>query len=130
MKGPISFKKLVRGAEQVKKRAYAPYSKYKVGAALLAGSGKIYSGCNIENASYPASLCAERVAISKAVSEGEKSFQALALVSNRASKPMPCGLCRQVLWELAGDIEIIIRHGASTENIRLSKLFPKPFQMK
>ncbi|MGB9553294.1 MAG: cytidine deaminase, partial [bacterium] len=89
----INWEFLVKEAQNAQGRAYAPYSSFRVGAALLASSGRLYTGCNIENASYPLSICAERVAIFKAVSEGEKEFLAMALVSDSHSLSAPCGAC-------------------------------------
>lgn len=101
-----NYTQLVDAARKARKNAYAPYSKYKVGAAVLAKSGKIFSGCNIENAAYPSGLCAERVAIFKAVSEGEREFVAIAVVTSNCGSP--CGACRQVLSEFAEDDAVII----------------------
>ncbi|MBM3130202.1 MAG: cytidine deaminase [Chloroflexi bacterium] len=97
---------LVTRARAARQNAYAPYSRYAVGAAVLAKSGKIYTGCNIENAAYPSGLCAERVAIFKAVSEGEREFTALAVVTANAGAM--CGACRQVLSEFAADDAVIV----------------------
>lgn len=82
--------------------AYCPYSKFRVGCALLAASGKIYTGCNVENAAYPAGICAERTAITKAVSEGDTAFRAIAVITDAPSCSSPCGVCRQVIREFAG----------------------------
>jgi cytidine deaminase len=122
-----NLKGLLEAAHRIRRRAYAPYSKYRVGAALLTADGKIYTGANIENASYPAAVCAERVAIFKAVSEGRKRFKALAVAADPGKKPWPCGVCRQVLWELAGDIEIVIQVGKKQESRKLKGLYPDPF---
>jgi len=97
---------LVRIANQVRKWAYAPYSKYLVGAAVLTDSGQVYDGVNIENAAYPVTVCAERVAIFKAVSNGEKEFQAIAVVTKNGG--MPCGSCRQVMAEFSPEMLVII----------------------
>jgi cytidine deaminase len=102
----INLSPLVAEARRARKKAYAPYSKYPVGAAVLAKSGKMYTGCNIENAAYPSGLCAERVAIFKAVSEGEREFVALAVVTSNLGSP--CGACRQVLSEFAEDDAVIV----------------------
>ena len=101
-----SREELVAQASQVRERAYAPYSGYKVGAALLARSGRIYTGCNVENAVYPLSTCAERVAIVKAVSEGEREFVTLAVSTRNGGAP--CGACRQTLREFGADIIVLI----------------------
>ena len=106
--------------------ALAPYSKYKVGAAVLTDSGAIISGCNIENSSYSLTICAERVALFKAISEGYTNFKAMSVSTENAG--MPCGACRQVIWELCGDIPLYICDGeglVSTNNSR--DLIPDPF---
>ena len=100
-----NFTKLISAARRARQTAYAPYSKYRVGAAVLAKSGKVYTGCNIENAAYPSGLCAERVAIFKGVSEGEREFVALAVATSNLGSP--CGACRQVLSEFADDDVLI-----------------------
>jgi len=100
--------KLVRQALAARKRAYAPYSHYPVGAALLTASGRIYKGANIENAAYPVTICAERVAVFKAVSEGERDFVAVAVVTTNGGSP--CGSCRQVLAEFGLDTVVLIAH--------------------
>ena len=97
---------LVRIANQVRKWSYAPYSKYAVGAAVLTESGRIYDGVNIENAAYPVTICAERVALFKAISNGEKQFQAIAVVTKNGG--MPCGSCRQVMAEFSTEMLVII----------------------
>jgi len=97
---------LVEYAQRVRRWAYVPYSKYAVGAALLTASGKIYDGVNIENAAYPTTICAERVAVFKAVSEGEREFVAIAVVTSNGGTP--CGSCRQVLSEFGLDTQVII----------------------
>ena len=101
-----SREELVAQASQVRERAYAPYSGYKVGAALLARSGQVYTGCNVENAVYPLTTCAERVAVVKAVSEGEREFVALAVSTRNGGAP--CGACRQTLREFGADIIVLI----------------------
>jgi cytidine deaminase len=97
---------LVRRALEARQWAYAPYSNYKVGAALLADSGRIYTGVNVENAAYPTGICAERVAVYKAVSEGERQFQAVAVATSNGGSP--CGSCRQVLSEFGLEIRVIL----------------------
>lgn len=118
---------LVQAAIRARERAYAPYSRYQVGAALLARNGSVYLGCNIENASYPLTLCAERVAVFKAVAEGERDFVALAVVT--ANGGSPCGACRQVLREFnQGDLLVFIAtpDGAYREHT-LAELLPDSF---
>lgn len=103
----IDIDGLIQAARQARRNAYAPYSHYAVGAAVLTKSGKIFAGCNVENAAYPSGLCAERIAIFKAVSEGERELLALAVVTSNAGSP--CGACRQVFSEFAQDeTEIVI----------------------
>jgi cytidine deaminase len=103
---PNHWDNLLKQAIEAREYAYAPYSHYKVGAALLTTDGKIYQGCNIENAAYGPSMCAERVAVFKAVSEGNTDFAAIAIVTVNGG--MPCGVCRQVLREFAPNLTIII----------------------
>ncbi len=103
---PELQKQLIETAIQVREWAYAPYSKYRVGAALLTSSGKVYDGVNIENAVYPLGLCAERVTIFKAVSEGERDFVAMAIATENGG--MPCGSCRQVMAEFGLDMRVIV----------------------
>jgi cytidine deaminase len=124
-----SREELVAQAIQARERAYAPYSEYKVGAALLAKSGRIYTGCNVENAVYPLSTCAERVAVVKAVSEGEQSFVALAVVTENAGSP--CGSCRQTLREFGDEIVVLIADTAGNyrEN-KIADLLPDGFSAK
>lgn len=102
----IDREKLVEAARQARLRAYAPYSHYQVGAALLVGSGAIFTGCNVENAAYPACICAERVAATRSISEGEHDFVAIAVVTSNGGTP--CGVCRQVLNEFAPDMLVIV----------------------
>lgn len=99
---------LIHAATEAREKAYAPYSQYKVGAALLGESGKIYTGCNVENASYGATICAERAACVKAVSEGETAFKMLAVVVGGDQPSSPCGICRQFLAEFGLDLQLIL----------------------
>lgn len=119
---------MVESAARARENAYAPYSNFKVGAALLASSGRVFTGCNVENATYGLTVCAERVALWKAISEGEREFTRIAVVTESQRPASPCGACRQLLWEFCGDIEVIL---ASTrgfkETRRLAQLFPLPF---
>jgi len=100
---------MIRAAQETRKLAYAPYSNYPVGAALLTASGRIYTGVNVENAAYPSSMCAERVAVYKAISEGERDFEAIAVVTDNGGSP--CGACRQVLAEFSLDMVVLIAGG-------------------
>lgn len=121
--------KLIQAAKQASNFVYAPYSKFKVGAALLTKSGKIYSGANVENASYGLTVCAERVALFKAVSEGEKNFKALAIYTKTKDFTLPCGACRQVLAEFNPNLPIIIVNATGkTKKFSLAKLLPYPFK--
>ena len=119
--------KLIRVALEARKWAYAPYSKYPVGAALLTFSGKIYDGVNVENAAYPTGICAERVAVFKAVSEGESKFEAIAVVSENGGTP--CGACRQVLSEFGLETTVLIadEKGNLLQEISLAELLPGAF---
>jgi cytidine deaminase len=118
---------LIQMAIKVRQRAYAPYSNYKVGAALLTSSGRYFTGCNVENAAYPTSLCAERVAVFKAVSEGEREFVAIAVVTGNAGTP--CGACRQVLAEFGLETRVLIAdaEGSLKQETSLSELLPGAF---
>jgi cytidine deaminase len=119
--------KLIEAAARVRKRAYAPYSGYRVGAALLTTSGKIFDGVNVENAAYPDGICAERSAIFKAVSEGERQFTAIAVVT--ANGGSPCGSCRQVLAEFGLDTQVLIANdtGELLQEITVGELLPGAF---
>ena len=117
---------LLKRAIEAREYAYAPYSNYRVGAALLTQSGKIYTGCNIENAAYSPSNCAERTAIFKAVSEGERDFQAIAVVTINGGTP--CGVCRQVIREFAPDLIVIIGNlKGEYQVLALPDLLPQSF---
>lgn len=119
--------KLMNEAKSVLQNAYSPYSKIKVGAALLASSGKIYTGVNVENASFGATICAERVAVAKAVTEGENSFKAVAIASN-TERIVPCGICRQVLAEFNKDIKLIMQAKNGEMRVeKLSEVYKEPF---
>jgi len=122
------YKELVKAALRAKRRAFAPYSRFRVGAALLASNGKIYRGCNVELSTYPLTICAERTAIFKAISEGDRSFKAIAIVSDDPEYTPPCGACRQVLMELAGNIDILMVNGSNrVKTMRLKELLPFAF---
>lgn len=123
-----NLNELVQVARAARRLAYAPYSHYAVGAAVLARSGKVYSGCNVENAAYPTSLCAERVAIFKAVSEGERELVALAVVTSNAGSP--CGSCRQVFSEFAEDDAVIVlatARGNRRKKFSMKQILPDRF---
>lgn len=120
-------KKLIQAALEARQWAYAPYSKYPVGAALLTASGKIYDGVNVENAAYPTGICAERVAAFKAISEGERQFAAVAVVT--ANGGTPCGACRQVLSEFGRDTLVLVANdkGELLVETSLEQLLPSAF---
>ncbi len=124
-------KALLRAAMEAKKFSYAPFSEFHVGAALLCENGKVYGGCNIENSAYSPTLCAERCAIAKAVSEGERDFVAIAVVGPGDSQTTPCGVCRQVLYEFC-DESLVVLCGGTEENYMettLGALLPKGFRL-
>ncbi len=126
-------RELLDKAYEAMENAYVPYSHFKVGAALLTESGKVYTGCNIESASYGATNCAERTAIFKAVSEGEKDFDKIAIVSHTHSETYPCGICRQVMAEFSEhlDLEVILDDGAGGEKVfTIDELLPGAFTKK
>ena len=119
---------LINLAKKARENAYAPYSKFKVGAALLTKSGKAFTGCNVENSSFGASMCAERVAVFKAVSTGERKFTEIAVVTDTKDPAMPCGMCRQVLSEFAPNIKIYAANlNGKIKEITLEKLLPYAF---
>jgi cytidine deaminase len=122
---------LIAAARAAYDRAIAPYSHFQVGAALETADGRIISGCNIENASYGLTMCAERVAMFKALSDGHRAFARLAIVADTELPTPPCGACRQILWEFAGDIEIVLanRHRIAATH-RMSNLLPHAFDGK
>lgn len=121
-------KKLIGEAKNAAENAYCPYSGYAVGAAALADDGRIYSGCNIENASYSLTLCAERVALAKAVSDGAKKISAICVYSAGGKMPYPCGACRQFLAEFSDDPDVLTTDGKEVEESRLSELLPHTFR--
>ena len=119
---------LIDAALRARDQAHAPFSKFKVGAALLDDSGRIHTGCNVENATYGLTVCAERVAVFKAISEGVRKFRRIAVAADTSVLTPPCGACRQILWEFCGDIEVILTNlQGKTESLRLKDLFPRPF---
>lgn len=122
-----AVQELLQVAIEVTKHAYIPYSNYPVGAALRAIDGTVYSGCNIENAAYPATICAERTALVKAVSEGQREFDVIVVVTKNAGSP--CGTCRQMLYEFAPNLRVILADltGQITSDTTLSALLPDGF---
>ena len=119
---------LVEAAIAARENAYAPFSKFKVGAAIEDEAGRVFTGCNVENATYGLTVCAERVAVWKAISEGARAFKRIAIVADTERLTPPCGACRQILWEFCGDIELtLVNLAGKTEIVRLKDLFPRPF---
>jgi cytidine deaminase len=119
---------LIAAAIRVRENAHAPFSKFKVGAAVLDDQGRIFTGCNVENATYGLTICAERSAIFKAISEGARGFSRVAVVADTPNLTPPCGACRQILWEFCGDVEIALANlEGKTETLRLGTLFPRAF---
>jgi cytidine deaminase len=120
--------RLVAAARAARDHAIATYSHFRVGAALLTRAGKVYTGCNVENASYGLTMCAERVALFKALSEGDREFAAIVVVADTASPTPPCGACRQLLWEFCGDVSVVL---ATPTHIlaewQMKDLLPLPF---
>lgn len=126
----IDVTRLIDQAQLALERARAPHSSYPVGAAVLGESGKIYPGCNVESDAFPTTICAERVAIFAAIADGESTFKALAIVTRDGG--MPCGSCRQVIYEQCGEIPIYIkgREDSSPREYSTSQLLPYPFDFK
>jgi cytidine deaminase len=123
-----SLPALREGAAQAMTQAYAPYSKFRVGAALLTDGGAIVTGCNVENASYPAGICAERVALGSAVAAGHRAFVAVMIVSEAKEPTPPCGVCRQALVEFGSSLQVVSRTaGGSEARWSLAELLPRPF---
>jgi cytidine deaminase len=122
---------LVAAARAAREHAVADFSKFKVGAALETDAGEIITGCNVENASYGLTICAERVAIFKALSEGKRTFRRLVVVADTASPTPPCGACRQIIWEFCGDIEVIIANLTEIKTtVAMKDLLPLPFDRR
>ncbi|MBD3347751.1 MAG: cytidine deaminase [Candidatus Eisenbacteria bacterium] len=124
----VTHDELVEMARDAQENAYAPYSGFPVGAALLTADGRVFTGVNVENASYGLSVCAERNAVARAVDAGSRDFVALAVVTDSEEPTMPCGVCRQVLWEFSRDLAVVIegRNGRRVETT-IAELFPMPF---
>jgi cytidine deaminase len=120
--------KLIAAAQTVRLKAHAPYSNFKVGCAIEDEDGRVFTGCNVENASYGLSLCAERVAVFKAVSEGAGKLNRVAVVADTDSLTPPCGACRQILWEFCGDAELTLANLAGKkETMTVKQILPRPF---
>jgi len=129
VEGVVSeFEALIASAKQARENAHAPYSDFRVGAAIRATSGRIFGGCNVENATYGLTVCAERIAIFKAMSEGERGFDAIAVVTDADILTPPCGACRQLIWEFCGDVSVILANlKGKAEVIQMRSLFPRTF---
>jgi cytidine deaminase len=122
---------LIDAARAAREHAHAPFSKFKVGAALRTRSGRLVGGCNVENASYGLTICAERVAIFKAISEGEREFDAIAVVTDADTLTPPCGACRQIIWEFCGNVEVVLANlKGQVEHHRMKDLLPLPFDAR
>jgi cytidine deaminase len=120
--------KLLEAALEARNNAHAPFSKFRVGAAIEDESCRIFTGCNIENATYGLTICAERVAVFKAISEGARKFKRIAVAADTDVLTPPCGACRQILWEFCGDSELtLVNLQGKTETFRMKDLFPRPF---
>jgi cytidine deaminase len=119
---------LVEAALRARENAWAPFSGFKVGAAVEDSEGRIHTGCNVENATYGLTICAERVAVFKGLSEGGRGFRRVAVAADTDRLTPPCGACRQILWEFCGDAEIVLTNlQGRTETLRLPDIFPRPF---
>jgi len=122
------FDSLIAAAKHSRENAHAAFSNFRVGAALRAKSGRIFGGCNVENATYGLTICAERVAIFKAISEGERGFDAIAVVTDTDKLTPPCGACRQIIWEFCGDVPVVMANlKGKVEIVQMRELFPRPF---
>jgi len=119
---------LLGAAIQVRERAHAPFSGFKVGAAILDANGRIFTGCNVENATYGLTMCAERVAVFKAISEGAAKLERVVVVADTQPLTPPCGACRQILWEFCRDAELILANLAGEQEIMtIRQILPRPF---
>lgn len=127
----IDFKNLMDNAKDASQKSYSPFSRFAVGAAVMCTSGKIYSGCNIENSSFGLTICAERCAIFKAISEGEREILAVAIYSPNSDSCYPCGACRQVMFEFQGDeeISVVTENFGELEIKKLSYFLPCGFRI-
>lgn len=127
---PPELRRLLGEAERVRQRAYAPYSRFLVGAAIEASSGRIYVGANVENATYGATICAERSAVTRMVADGDRELVRVAVYTEDEEPTMPCGICRQVISEFGRDVTIVTATPAGVRVISLGELFPHPFTLK
>lgn len=125
----MTDKELYLRAKKISKNAYAPFSNFRVGAALLAKSGKVYTGVNVENSSYGGTICAERTACTRAITAGEREFDKIAIVANK-NKVFPCGICRQFLYEFAPELRVVVGEDEDhLEAYTLSELLPNGFRL-
>jgi cytidine deaminase len=125
-----TVQQLTEAAEAAREKAFAPFSGFRVGAALETADGEIFTGCNVENASYGLTICAERVAIFKAISEGKRTFTRIAVVADTETLTPPCGACRQIIWEFCGDVPVVMANIAGkSETLLMSELLPRAFDL-
>jgi cytidine deaminase len=126
-----SFQELIETAKTARLRSIAPFSNFLVGAAVKTDAGKVYTGCNVESASYGLTVCAERVAIWKALSEGERQFTELAIVADTSSLTPPCGTCRQIIWEFCKNATIVLANlRGETQTVSIKELLPRAFDAR
>jgi cytidine deaminase len=124
-------KELIAAATAVRENAYAPFSDFRVGAALETDDGEVISGCNVESASYGLTVCAERVAIWKAISQGKRKIRKIAVVADTEDLTPPCGVCRQIIWEFGGDIPVVFANlSGKVETVQMRDLLPRAFDTK
>lgn len=123
--------KLIEAATAVRENAYAPFSNFRVGSALETDDGEVIAGCNVESASYGLTVCAERVAIWKAISQGKRKIRHIAVVADTEELTPPCGVCRQIIWEFGGDIPVILANlQGKVETVQMKDLLPRAFDTK
>ncbi len=128
MNGSMSLDELMAAAKAVRERAHTPFSHFKVGCAIEDEQGRVFTGCNVENATYGLTVCAERVAVFKAVSEGAGKLKRIAVVADTGILTPPCGACRQILWEFCGDAELVLENlNGKREAMTVKQIFPRPF---
>jgi len=126
----MNRKELINIAIEAKKNSYSPYSRFRVGSALSCKNGKVFSGANVENSSYSLTVCAERTAILKAVSEGEKEFDTIVVATDAEELTPPCGACLQVIYEFNSKMKIILTNGKKSKNFVITDLLSYPFKFK
>src|SRR6201996_9725720 len=125
---PPKARSLLEAALAAREHAHAPFSKFKVGAAIEDENGRVFTGCNVENATYGLTICAERVAIFKAISEGADKLKRVAVIADTDTLTPPCGACRQLLWEFCSDAELVLANvSGKRESLSLKDIFPRPF---